>query len=306
MEQPPLKPLRRRGLDLGDDSDGLAIPHHPHAHFRTCAHQANGVFQIRDILNRALIDGNHHITHLQPSLRRRRLWLDTGYQHPVVPIHAKGLGHFRRQGLPRDTKAATADLAIFHQLRHQLADHIGGNSEADADIATGRGQNSGIDPNQLTTQVDQRAAGIAGVDGGVGLDEIFIPLNTEATAPQGADDARGNGLPQAKGVANRHHKITYPQLVGVGDRERRQLLRRNLDQRHIGLRISPHHRGVENATITQRHLDLLCLVDHVIVGQNITTLSINNHPRAQALGLTTLGLLLLRHAKKTPEKGIVQ
>ena len=35
-------------------------------------------------------------------------------------------------------------------------------------------EDAGVDADQLAAAVDQRAAGVAGIDGGVGLDEVLV------------------------------------------------------------------------------------------------------------------------------------
>ncbi len=55
-----------------------------------------------------------------------------------------------------------------------------GNGEADALIAfRAVSDDGGVDADQFAAIVHQRAAGIAGVDGGVGLDEVFVLLDSE-------------------------------------------------------------------------------------------------------------------------------
>ena len=46
--------------------------------------------------------------------------------------------------------------------------------EADALIAAALAEDAGVDADQLAARVDQRAAGVARVDRGVGLDEVFV------------------------------------------------------------------------------------------------------------------------------------
>lgn len=57
-----------------------------------------------------------------------------------------------------------------------------------------RREDSGVDADQLTVQIKQRTAGVAPVDGGIGLDEIFQPFEIQAAAPQSGDNSGGGGL----------------------------------------------------------------------------------------------------------------
>lgn len=47
---------------------------------------------------------------------------------------------------------------------------------------------------KLAVEVQQRAAGVAAVDGGIGLDEILQPFKVQAAAAKGRDNAGGGGL----------------------------------------------------------------------------------------------------------------
>ena len=76
-------------------------------------------------------------------------------------------------------------------------------------------------PISSPAQVDQRAARIAGIDRGVGLDEVLIALDAETAAPERADDARGDGLAEAERIADRHHVVTDLQPIAVAERHRR-------------------------------------------------------------------------------------
>ena len=61
--------------------------------------------------------------------------------------------------------------------------------------------------------IDQRAAGVAGVDGGVGLDEVFDLLDAQPAAAGGADDALRHRLADAEGIADGEHDVADLNLV---------------------------------------------------------------------------------------------
>src|SRR5205814_2030123 len=109
----------------------------------------------------------------------------------------------------------------------QLVDHrlgvVDGDGEADVlGVAAGRR----VDADDLPGAVDQRATGVARVDGGVGLDE---PAQALASAPafapgvdravEGRDDALGHGHPalQVEGVADGDHAVANLQIRGLAE-----------------------------------------------------------------------------------------
>ncbi len=101
---------------------------------------------------------------------------------------------------------------------------VGRDREPDADVAglllltaetaaaRSHGGDRRVDADQLAPAVDQRAAGVARVDRGVGLDGVenrVAVLDVGVAGPHrpvhGADDARGHGAVQAEGAADRDH-----------------------------------------------------------------------------------------------------
>ena len=102
--------------------------------------------------------------------------------------------------------------------------HVGRDGEADALRAAGAREDRGVDADQPAAKIDQRAAGIAGIDGGIGLDEELIVGDADLGARQRRDDAVGHGLPDAERIADREHHVADLQRVGIGEFERGKAL----------------------------------------------------------------------------------
>ena len=69
----------------------------------------------------------------------------------------------------------------------------------------GRAVDGGVDADEAAAAVEQRAAGVAGVDGGVGLDRCFDRASRRRSGSCGRarrDDAGGERLVEAEGVAD--------------------------------------------------------------------------------------------------------
>ena len=62
-------------------------------------------------------------------------------------------------------------------------------------------------------RIDECTAGIAEIDGGVGLNEILESREPQLTAAGGTHDALRDGLTQTIGIAYREHDITHPQRI---------------------------------------------------------------------------------------------
>ena len=83
---------------------------------------------------------------------------------------------------------------------------VDGRRKTDADVAL-RSQNGGVDADDRAVRIQQRAAAVAGVDGGVGLDQAFqlrVFLGLQASVER-ADDARSQGSFESEGVADGEH-----------------------------------------------------------------------------------------------------
>ena len=79
-----------------------------------------------------------------------------------------------------------------------------------------------VDADQLAVAVDERAAGIAEVDRGVGLDEVLERRDAELAAAGRADDALRHGLAEPERIADREHGVADSQVVRASERHDRQ------------------------------------------------------------------------------------
>jgi hypothetical protein len=153
---------------------------------------------------------------------------------------------------------------------HHGLDEVRGDGEADAG-GTARGRHDhAVDADKLTVHVDQRATGIARIDGGVGLDEILVLGLVAGHMSEGRDDAAGDRLADAEGIADGQHQVADLDLVRIGEAEGRQIRARPGDLQHgqIGPLVLEHDIGREFALVRQRHLDLIGVLDDVEIGHD--------------------------------------
>ncbi len=71
---------------------------------------------------------------------------------------------------------------MLDQLGHDIFGHVARNGKADSHIAATARIDRGIDTDQLTAGIHEGPAGIAGIDRGVGLDEILVIVDTDIFA----------------------------------------------------------------------------------------------------------------------------
>src|SRR4029077_15731066 len=76
----------------------------------------------------------------------------------------------QRHVLAADPDVAAPDFAFFNQPARNEFRRVDADGEADP---LGGKNHGGIDADDLTSGVDQRAAGVAGVQRGVGLDDVI-------------------------------------------------------------------------------------------------------------------------------------
>ena len=136
------------------------------------------------------------------------------------------------------------------------------------------------DAEKVAVEVDQSAAGIARIDGGVGLNRVFKSADAEV-APEGADDAERDGLSHAVGIADGEYDVTDPRLIGCREGDCRDVLEIDFQDRHVGLRIGADNTGLAAPAIRQCYFDFIGGFDHVVVGQHIALFA-DNHAGAQA------------------------
>ncbi len=137
-------------------------------------------------------------------------------------------------------------------------------------------------PTDSPAEIDQRAARIAGIDGGIGLDEELIVGDADLGARHRRDDAVGHGLADGERIADGKHDVADLQRVGIGEFERGETLVLRLDAQHreVGAGILEHHLGLEFALVGERDLDLVGPLDDVIVGHHEPG-GVDQHARAE-------------------------
>ena len=145
-----------------------------------------------------------------------------------------------------------------------------GNRKADALRAAGAREDRGVDADELAAEIDQRAAGIAGIDRGVGLDEELIVGDADLCARDRRDDAVRHGLADAERIADREHQVADLQRVGIGEFERRKLFVRALMRSTArSVRASLSTISASNSRLSESEtLTSLGAFDHVVVGDD--------------------------------------
>ena len=85
----------------------------------------------------------------------------------------------------------------------------------------------------MSAGVDQRAAGIAGVDRRVRLDEVFEAVDAELVTAKRADDSHRNGAAEAERIADGEHDVAHLNGFGRGECDRGQVVAIGFENREI-------------------------------------------------------------------------
>ena len=138
-------------------------------------------------------------------------------------------------------------------------------------------------PTTSPAAVDQRPAGIAGIERGVGLDDaVDEPARARAqAAAEGADHAGGHRRLEAEGIADGDDELADAQLRASPRRAKAGASPAEPQHREIGVGIVADQAGRHGAAIGEGRLEALGAGDHMAVGEDIAV-GREDHARAGA------------------------
>ena len=135
----------------------------------------------------------------------------------------------------------------------------------------GHGDDRRVDADDAAARVDQRAAGVAGVERRRVLHDVLDQPTADAAhrAAGGADHAGRHGRAEAQRVAHRDHELPDAQGVAVAQLGERQIAGRQPHQRQVGVRVVAHELGVEPVALFGHGGELPPAAGDVAVGQRV-------------------------------------
>ena len=146
-----------------------------------------------------------------------------------------------------------------------------------------------VDTHELAIVVDERAAGVAWVDGGIGLNHVGIDGVTAGRAHgrgaiQRRHNARRDRLFVTERRADRHDPLAHVELGGITHLDRGELggvSILELDDGQVARGIVAHELGLVGGAVVHGNHVLVIAIDHVVVGENMA-LGIEHHARTDA------------------------
>ena len=188
-----------------------------------------------------------------------------------------------------------SDSACFDDALHEGHDGIHGNGKADIIDGSGAGstvrRELGIgDADDLAVLVKQRAAGVAGVDGCVRLDQVHAGAAGEGDlSVQSADNAGGQRESQlAQGIADGNDAVADVDQVRVAQNNGGEALCLNFQHGHVVCLVIAHNLRIISCAVKHGDGDLAGRVDDMVVRENVAVIGENEAGTGRcALGLQT-------------------
>ena len=182
----------------------------------------------------------------------------------------------------RSAEKPTDNMTGLEQTLHGSPGHIARNSEAHADAPAGRTGDGRIDPHQFSIEGHQGPAGVAWIDGGIGLNEIFEIGDTDIGATDGTDNAERHTAAQPKGVSDRQHKFADGERTRIPPCHCRQIGRLNFYHGHVGFRIGGHHSSFVLPPVGENHFHIDRIGNDMVIRHNV---AIRRHNDTGALAI---------------------
>src|SRR5258708_4583536 len=211
----------------------------------------------------------------------------------VVQVVVAGDGAVDGRGLGLHADVASPDFSGANQAAGDVFRRVDRDGEAQAL----RGQNRrGVDAHDLAPGIDQRAAGVAGVERGVCLDDVVDkPAGLRAQgSSEGADDSGGQSVLKAVGVADGDDQLSHADFMRVAQAHGLEDGCVNAQQREIGVGVFTDQRGGEVASVEQKHSNGVGLVYHMAVGED-ESVGGKGEPRAAAAAFVATFTALFHH-----------
>ena len=155
--------------------------------------------------------------------------------------------------------------------------------DGEADSLSGQ-DDRGVHADDFARAVQQRTAGIPGIQRRIGLDDLVhqsARLRAHG-APERTDDSGGHSLLESIGGTNRDRDLSHANPRRVGEARMLNIRRVDSNDRQVRLRIGPDQTRRKDARIVERYLELTRAVDHVAVCQD-ESIARNDESRTAAL-----------------------
>ena len=270
------RPWNSAGRRLAFDRmyfDGPQPPHPKHIHLERATDTVaiKRADQIVDAVDVYAVELDHDIAGQQAGLRCRPVGLDLRQQGAQLVFDAgdhRMPSRYRRR-LARHADIGAPDIPVADDFGQHELRGVAGDRKANALRAADDG---GIDADHLGAGRHQRAAGVAGIERGVGLNDVFDRPATHRAdrAAQRRHHARRHTRFEAERIADRDHQLAAAQVFGIAERSVTQIARAvGAEQCEIGVGIDAEHACIGDDAFIVTQPDRFRGSDHVVAERNI-------------------------------------
>ena len=165
------------------------------------------------------------------------------------------------------TDVTARDMSVGDQFLADPASDMCGNCKTNSVVASALSGDCRIDADHFASQIQQRPAAVARIDGGIRLQEIGA-LSNPAAAALCTDDAGCDRRLQPERAPDGQHPVAHLNRLTVAHAKRRQIRGINPHDGQIRARIGLHSRTDKLTPIIQPDFDFIRACDNVTVGQN--------------------------------------
>ena len=222
--------------------------------------------QVVDAVHRLPGEPHDQVAHLDAGAARGAAFLHRLDAHGarVVELEMPREAPRERQVGAGEAEEAAAYLAILQELQHHPLHRVDRGGEADALRAR---DDRRVDADHLAVRIDQRPAGIAGIEGRVGLQHIIDqPAGLRAqTAPERAHHAGGDRVLESVRVADGDRELADAHAARRAEHHRGQRVAADADDGDVGVGILADEIGVARQAVGESGADVLRAVHYVAV-----------------------------------------
>jgi hypothetical protein len=261
---------RRLGGDLDLQRAGAAVPQDLQRGLLARREAGDPALEAAEVLlllglHGDAVEGRDDVPGPQAGASRGRIRDDAVDDHAGLRREPEVVGQLPVEGLQGDAEVAAGDSAAL-ELRRHLEGRVDGDREADSAALAPR-----VDADDVAVQVDEGPSRGAAVDHGVGLDEVVQQVRDLEVPAHGRDDSQGDGAVESVGVADRQHPLPDAHRAPRAEGRRGQRgFGLHAQQGDVGLLVRADELGgVLLLAPGDADRDLLGLLDHVFVGQDV-------------------------------------
>ncbi len=242
------------------------------------------------------------------------------FRHVYAAYHAFDIvfgNDVRRNFAEAYAENGALHCAVGLDVGYHFLDYRGRDGERAAGVSPCLGVYGSVDADQFAVEVNQGSAGVATVNGRVGLYvRLYAALrgfagHTRYVAGLGADNARCHGGGEAERIAYGEHPFAHAKLLAVAHRDYVKVGGVDLYKSQICGGVEAYYRRREVAVVVECYFEAFGVGNDVVVGNDVPVAAYY-HARAEPclllaglLGLCLRRVAATRRAEKEVEKRVV-